>query len=60
MTIHSVATLAAFDKRTAILDAATAVFAERGYRNTRLEHVGDLHQRDTAERCADREAGRRQ
>lgn len=31
MTIHSVATLAAFDKRTAILDAATAVFAERGF-----------------------------
>ena len=24
-----------------ILDAALAVFAERGYRNTRLEHVGD-------------------
>ncbi len=31
MTIHSVAILAASDKRTAILDAATAVFAERGF-----------------------------
>ena len=31
MTIHSVTTAAIADKRTAILDAATAVFAERGF-----------------------------
>ena len=31
MTIHSVTTAAVTDKRTAILDAATAVFAERGF-----------------------------
>ena len=31
MTIHSVTTAAITDKRTAILDAATAVFAERGF-----------------------------
>ena len=31
MTIHSVATATVADKRTAILDAATAVFAERGF-----------------------------
>src|SRR3954463_8377818 len=29
------------DRPNEILDAALAVFAERGYRNTRLEHVGE-------------------
>jgi AcrR family transcriptional regulator len=29
------------DRPKEILDAALAVFAERGYRNTRLEHVGE-------------------
>jgi AcrR family transcriptional regulator len=29
------------DRPNEILDAALAVFAERGYRHTRLEHVGD-------------------
>jgi AcrR family transcriptional regulator len=29
------------DRPNEILDAALAVFAERGYRNTRLEHIGE-------------------
>ena len=38
MTIHSVATLVA-DKRAAILEAATAVFAERGFFNAQVADI---------------------